>query len=348
MATQSGHGLTASKSNVAQQAKLMDSAGTAWHAVKYGNLEMITKLFPSQCNVYSKGPVGENCFHVALLLNTPSTLAIAKYLVKLYGKLLVCTPYQERRHPGDVPGLYEGETALHISIVNRDFEMAKFLIQSGADVSARCYGGFFAPGSVVYYGEYPLSFAASTGQKDIVSYLKRHGCRVNQDKDTLGNTALHLCVYHDQIEMYEHLVEYCGASEHVRNNRGQTPLLMAASLGRLSMFQHIYNRRRKVAWAYGPVTSYSLSLHEIDSVQNAHSFVPSAVETIVRKGHKELVEDPLVTTLLSTKWRRFAAAQFALQGCLTALILVLQTVLAWLHSHPARFNLESREALEVV
>ncbi len=57
-----------------------------------------------------------------------------------------------------------------------------------------------------------------------------------------------------QIEMYEHLVEYCGASEHVRNNRGQTPLLLAASLGKLEMLQHIYNRRRKVAWAYGPVT----------------------------------------------------------------------------------------------
>lgn len=57
-------------------------------------MQMITRLFPSQCNVYSKGPVGDNCFHIALLLNTPSTLAIAKYLVKLYGKTLVNTPYQ--------------------------------------------------------------------------------------------------------------------------------------------------------------------------------------------------------------------------------------------------------------
>ena len=127
--------LKTSNSNVVQQAKLMDSAGTAWHAVKYGNLEvccasssccfaknclldrkpgccikdnvftntmtvlstllqLITKLFPSQCNVYNKGPVGENVFHVAMLLNTPSTLAIAKYLVKLYGTTLVNTPYQ--------------------------------------------------------------------------------------------------------------------------------------------------------------------------------------------------------------------------------------------------------------
>jgi hypothetical protein len=62
-----------------------------------------------------------------------------------------------------------------------------------------------------------------------------------------------MCIYHDQNEMYEHLVEFCGASENVRNNRGQTPMLLAASLGKVEMFQHIYNRRRRIAWTYGPV-----------------------------------------------------------------------------------------------
>lgn len=55
-----------------------------------------------------------------------------------------------------------------------------------------------------------------------------------------------MCVYHDQLDMYDHLVEFCGASEHVRNNRGMTPMLLAASLGKLEAFQHIYNKRRKV------------------------------------------------------------------------------------------------------
>lgn len=55
---------------------------------------MITKLFPTQCSVYAKGPVGENVLHVAMLLNTPSTLAITRYLVKLYGTVLVNCPVQ--------------------------------------------------------------------------------------------------------------------------------------------------------------------------------------------------------------------------------------------------------------
>lgn len=59
----------------------------------------------------------------------------------------------------------------------------KFLVQNGADSRVRAYGSFFNPGSAVYFGEYPLSFAACTGQKDIVSYLKRHGARINTDKD---------------------------------------------------------------------------------------------------------------------------------------------------------------------
>ena len=62
-----------------------------------------------------------------------------------------------------------------------------------------------------------------------------------------------MCVHHDQTDMYDHLIEFCGASEHVRNNRGQTPMLLAASLGKVEVFQHIYNKRRRIAWAYGPV-----------------------------------------------------------------------------------------------
>jgi hypothetical protein len=36
---------------------------------------------------------------------------------------------QERKQQHDPPGTYEGQTALHIAIVNRDFDMVKFLVQ---------------------------------------------------------------------------------------------------------------------------------------------------------------------------------------------------------------------------
>jgi hypothetical protein len=50
--------------------------------------------------------------------------------------------------------------------------------QNGADIRARAWGTFFRQGGPMYYGEYALSFAACTGQKDVVAYLRRHGAQV--------------------------------------------------------------------------------------------------------------------------------------------------------------------------
>jgi len=47
---------------------------------------------------------------------------------------------QERRAAHDTPGTYEGQTALHIAIVNRDFDMVKFLVQVGESVWTRVGG----------------------------------------------------------------------------------------------------------------------------------------------------------------------------------------------------------------
>lgn len=51
-------------------------------------------------------------------------------------------------------------------------------LQEGADIRARAWGTFFHPEGPMYYGEYPLSFAACTGQRDVVAFLKRHGAKV--------------------------------------------------------------------------------------------------------------------------------------------------------------------------
>ncbi|KAF6258835.1 hypothetical protein COO60DRAFT_1074230 [Scenedesmus sp. NREL 46B-D3] len=351
-----GHGVPrvmASAPSVVQQARLMDAAGTAWHAVKCGNLEMITKLFPVPCNVYARGPVGENVMHVAMLLNTPSTLAITRYLVKLYGRQLVNCPIQERKQQHDPPGTYEGQTALHIAIVNRDFDMVKFLVQNGADIRARAWGTFFRQGGPMYYGEYALSFAACTGQKDVVAYLRRHGAQVNSDCDEFGNTALHMCVIHDQAGMYDFLVDYCAASEAVRSQGGLTPLCLAAQLGKADMLQHVYSRRRRAFYSFGKVTSYSLSLREIDTVQDEDEaagpdggYVPNALEAVLRKRHLDMLQEPLLTLLLQHKWEKFARYQLVVHFLGYLLLEVSQTILIWLHSSPGMWNGPGRASQE--
>ena len=61
--------------------------------------------------------------------------------------------------------------------------MVKFLVAAGASIRVRAWGTFFSPGGPCYYGEFPLSFAACTGQKEVVAHLKRHGAAVNADRD---------------------------------------------------------------------------------------------------------------------------------------------------------------------
>jgi len=49
----------------------------------------------------------------------------------------------------------------------------------------------------VYWGEYPLSFAACLGQTKCVRLLHTKGADVNK-KDTNGNTVLHMVVIYDE------------------------------------------------------------------------------------------------------------------------------------------------------
>lgn len=41
--------------------------------------------------------------------------------------------------------VFQGETVLHLAIVNEDPAMVKFLLDKGADVEARVCGNFFTP-----------------------------------------------------------------------------------------------------------------------------------------------------------------------------------------------------------
>ena len=48
-------------------------------------------------------------------------------------------------------------------------------------------------------------------------------------------------------------LQYCAASDTVRNHAGLTPLVLAAQLGKMPMLQHIYRRRRRAIYSFGRV-----------------------------------------------------------------------------------------------
>lgn len=85
---------------------------------------------------------------------------------------------------------YYGENVLHMAVVAEDPTMVKYLLDLGIEIHEKCYGNFFCPedqkpsrndsldheyvdvcvqtdyAGFVYWGEYPLSFAAVLNQEE--------------------------------------------------------------------------------------------------------------------------------------------------------------------------------------
>mmetsp|Transcript_31859 Transcript_31859/g.80202 ORF Transcript_31859/g.80202 Transcript_31859/m.80202 type:complete len:433 (-) Transcript_31859:26-1324(-) len=204
--------------------------------------------------------------------------------------------------PGRFNGTYTGETVLHIAIVNRDTEMAKWLIDRDAKIDAVANGDFFYPSIIrrprfqalgrdipwkwkmlahiqdrklpqepvmrvwrneasafcskgstdhhlCYFGEVPLSFAASMGCVDICEMLwkKSHNEETNKEsynakflnyQDSFGNSAMHMAVFHRRKEVFDWLIQHNGKdSLEELNHDGLTPFTLAARLGHVDMYK---------------------------------------------------------------------------------------------------------------
>ena len=203
-------------------------------------------------NVYTRGAMGENILHLCLLTRPKSDVQgqeIARYLIETFGEKLVNTPYQKREYAADDNcSLYEGEVPLHISIVNSDVEMVKFLLEHGANMHARAWGEFFKQDGNCYYGEYPINFAASIGDIKVLEVLVKHMQEIKAKpadfRDMHGNSALHMAVWHGKCDAYDYLVNIKVPGwekiQDLVNSDGLTPIELAAHRGDKTMFQVLH------------------------------------------------------------------------------------------------------------
>uniref|UniRef100_A0A2A4JF08 Ion transport domain-containing protein n=1 Tax=Heliothis virescens TaxID=7102 RepID=A0A2A4JF08_HELVI len=294
-----------------------------------------------------RGAVGETILHLCLL-NASSLLAnLAKRLLRFYPKLINDVYMADE---------YCGESVLHITIVNEDPTMAKFLLDAGANYHERCFGNFMCPedqkasrsdsfdhewvnvqpetnySGYVYWGEYPLSFAACLGQEECYRLILARGADPDK-QDTNGNTVLHMLVIYEKMETFDMAFEV-GASLNIRNVLNLTPLTLAAKLARTEMFFHILNIEREIYWQIGATTCAAYPLGQVDTIDTETGCIckDSALNLVVfgeKDEHLGLLEGMLID-LLKTKWNTFVKfrfyRQFILFSCYFLISLVCFTL----------------------
>uniref|UniRef100_A0A3Q3NS10 Transient receptor potential cation channel, subfamily V, member 1 n=1 Tax=Labrus bergylta TaxID=56723 RepID=A0A3Q3NS10_9LABR len=127
--------------------------------------------------------------------------------------------------------------------------------------------------------------------------------------------------------------------ENIKNNKGLTPLKLAAKTGKIGIFSHILKRefdeshtkhlsRKFTQWVYGPVTSSLYDLASVDSYEDN-----SVVEILVYGNgipnrHEMLQTEPL-SRLMESKWKKFAGGMFFFNFLFYLLYLIIFTLVAY-------------------
>ena len=255
-------------------------------------------------------PAGATYLHWACLVGK---MDIANRIIENYPERcgdMYCAPLPNEDQ-------YGGENCLHIAIVNENLELATKLIEVCPEqLSQHATGAFFAPGKPCYYGELPLSFAASTNQEEMVDLLLQNGADITNQDIANGNNCMHMAVLTNNIQMFDYLSsqwEYtqyqysdrlfdssfdCGfAGAHLMskeqalstkysdvplwkhmNKQGQSCLTLAAAEGTVEMFEHILDMTKNVIWKYGPVSCVNYPLAGLDTPLNSKTMFARATQ----------------------------------------------------------------------
>ncbi|XP_042278855.1 transient receptor potential cation channel subfamily V member 6 [Thunnus albacares] len=297
-----------------------------FYAAKSNSVGCIKKLLScASTNIFERGALGETALHVAVMNdNLDAAVALMDGAPELINEPMTSE-------------LFQGVTPLHIAVVNQNINLVHHLISRGGDVATpRVTGLYFRKriGGLIYYGEHILSFAACTGNEDIITMVIDAGGSTRV-QDYRGNTVLHIlilqphktiaCQAIDLIMARDAELDHSVPIDMVPNYRGLTPFKLAAREGNIVAFQHLVNKRRVVQWSLGPLTSNLYDLTEIDSWADNMSVLELIVGSHLREARRVLEVTP-VRQLVSLKWNLYGKHYFRLLLLLYLLYIVTFTL----------------------
>ncbi|XP_071810174.1 transient receptor potential cation channel subfamily V member 5-like [Asterias amurensis] len=303
-----------------------------------------------------RGEVGETALHLCFLNNTETHLNIARIMLDMYPKMVL-----------DIfeGAEYYGESCLHFAIINNNLEWVKLLVlRYKARLDQQASGRFFRPNDLkegtrsafrhstyeghAYYGEYPLAFAASVGNKEIYDFLVTEGLKnekgrgtVNPDaKDTFGNTVVHMVIIHNQKHMMSHVINHTAlpARHDIFNHAGLTPLELSYRLGRGELFAHLLDLSSETQWTYGNVANVAYPLTGLDSIGSGGELNDRSALRMIVQGdklqHLKMLEGQIIQRLLEEKWNRYAKRILMIRFAWTVVHLALLSIVVVLRPPP--------------
>jgi ankyrin repeat protein len=148
---------------------------------------------------------------------------IPLHYAALWG-LLSMVEFLVTEHPQDVDsrGPFDNATPLHLAVQMGHAKVARFLLESDADVTAQNDNG-----------SSPLHLALQSGQVEIADMLIEYGADVTGRNDN-ESTLLHMASEMGQVEVTSMLIKH-GVDVTGQNKEGSTPLHLAVRCGQLEV-----------------------------------------------------------------------------------------------------------------
>lgn len=131
---------------------------------------------------------------------------------------------------------HNGQTPLHYAIQSGNTEVAKYLIDNGANLNIQ--DNYYQKTNTQYvYYKSPLHYAVESGDTEIAKYLVDHGANPNI-QDAYSSTPLQSAIYSGNTEVVEYLLDH-NADPNSKGHYSTSPLLAAVKLGHTEIVKNL-------------------------------------------------------------------------------------------------------------